>query len=104
VGDCYFLASLILLDEQIDLTRGIFTDLVENEAEAVNVNWHQMGERKSIIVKTRLLFKNNRPKFARPLLGTDSWWYRIAEKAFMKAASPCSSIIIGNQHVGSVQR
>jgi hypothetical protein len=34
--DCYFLASLIILTEQSDLIRGIFTESVENEVGVVD--------------------------------------------------------------------
>jgi hypothetical protein len=71
LDDCYFFASLIILTEQPGLIRGIFTGPVENEIRAVDVNFDWMGEGKSIIVDSRVPFKNSRPDFVRAVAVAD---------------------------------
>jgi hypothetical protein len=56
LDDCYFFASPIVLTEQPDLIRDIFTDPVENQVGALDVNFYCMGERKSIIFDSRVPF------------------------------------------------
>jgi hypothetical protein len=65
LDDCCFFASLIVLTKQPDLIRGIFAEPVENDVRAVAVNFCSMGERKPIIIDSRLRFKNNWPNFMR---------------------------------------
>jgi hypothetical protein len=93
VDDCSICLSLIVLTEQPDLIRDIFTEPVENDFGAVDVNFDWIDKGKSIIVDSRVRFKNSSPNFVRAV--ADSGWFRSAKKAVTKAADPDSRCSAG---------
>jgi hypothetical protein len=79
-----------------DLIYGIFTEPVENDVGAADVNFCWMGERKSIIVDSGARFKNSRPNSGRAVAVAYSGWFHNAEKAVANATDPNSSIVRRN--------
>jgi hypothetical protein len=72
LDDCPLPASVIVLIEYADLIRLTFTESVENRVAALDIDFYRMGEWKSITVDSRVLFKNSKPNFMRPVTVVDS--------------------------------
>jgi hypothetical protein len=73
----------------------IFQGYEENEAGVCCVRFFRMGVAVTVIVDTRVLFLNDLPKFVRPVLKTDSWWFCMVEKAWAKVSGSYLSIVGG---------
>lgn len=92
LSDCYLISVLIHMTKKESNVRDMFQEPLDISTGCVCVKFQIFEKPAYVIIDTKVPFRDGTPVFARPRTESDSYWFALIEKAYIKFMGTCRDI------------